>query len=246
MALKRVYRKYGRAYKDSDGCEYPGVTTILNVMDKRLDTWKMGMALDYQREQIEAAHKGERLLDWGGIKKEAMKAPNNYRDKKGDRGTEIHKLIEDHLNKIDVSDRRQKDAKLNAIMFQVEKWIMNNELKPVLVEAYLLSKEHGYAGGVDLIARRNNGGSSELILVDIKTGKTLQDEHVWQMAAYAKAYEEMYGEPIDTAFILHIDYDNQIMAEARHTNKEEIPTEFNNFMGAYGAFKARWGKQLTS
>jgi hypothetical protein len=64
------------------------------------------------------------------------------------------------------------------------------------------------------------------------------------MAAYAKAYEEMYSEPIDLAFILHVDYDNQIVKEERHLHKKDIPDEFDNFLRVYGAFKARWGKQL--
>ena len=132
----------------------------------------------------------------------------------------------------DTTKDRAKDVKLDAIMFQVEKWIEDNDLKPVLVEAYLLSKEHGYAGGVDLVVRRSNGNGPELLLVDIKTGRTLQDENVWQMAAYAKAYEEMYGEAIDMALILHIDFDNQIIAEEKHTRKAELPAEFNN-RGAY-------------
>ena len=84
----------------------------------------------------------------------------------------------------------------------------------------------------DNASRRSNGNGPELLLVDIKTGRTLQDENVWQMAAYAKAYEEMYGEAIDMALILHIDFDNQIIAEEKHTRKAELPAEFNN-RGAY-------------
>ena len=64
------------------------------------------------------------------------------------------------------------------------------------------------------------------------------------MAAYAKAYEEMYGDPIDMCFILHVDYDNQIVKEERHLHKKDIPAAFAHFLNIYGAFKARYAKQL--
>jgi PD-(D/E)XK nuclease superfamily len=243
--LKREYRKYGRCYVDGEGHEFPGVTSILNVMEKKLDWWKMDVSGNYILDQIEAVHRGERLYDRKKILAEGKKAPDNYRDLKGAQGTRIHKVIEKRLNNEDITVQRKKDVKLSAIMFQIEKWIDDNELEPVLVEAYLLSREHGYAGAVDLVARQNSKKyGPQLILVDMKTGRSLQREHTWQMAAYATAYEEMYCEPIDMAFILHIDYDNQIIKEERHLHKADIPKEFYHFLSVYGAFKARHAKYL--
>jgi hypothetical protein len=115
MGLKRVYRKYGRAYQDTEGNEYPGVTTILDVIDKGLDKWKMRTSLDYQREQVEAAHRGERLLDWDEIKKEAMKAPDAYRDKKGTHGTKTHKLIEDHMTRAFIDPYMERLIKIENL-----------------------------------------------------------------------------------------------------------------------------------
>ena len=54
----------------------------------------------------------------------------------------------------------------------------------------------------------------------------------------------MYGECPDICFLQHISYDNQMIAEASHMHKSEVATEFAHFMNIYGAFKARWAKQL--
>ena len=245
MGLKRVYKPYGRAYQDSEGNLYPGVTSILNILDKNLGWWQMNMMGNAVIEKVRDALQGNRLLDLEEIVKESKKAADNYRDSKGAQGTYIHSVIEKRLNNTDISEHRKKDPKLSAVMFQIEKWIKDNKLEPLLVEAYLLSKEYGYARAVDLVARQDSPKyGAQLILVDMKTGKTLVDSHTWQMAAYAKAYEEMYGEPIDMAFILHIDHQNQIVKEEKHLHKKDIPVEFDKFLGVYAAFKARWGKQL--
>jgi len=245
MGLKRVYKPYGRAYEDSEGHIYPGVTSILNVMDKNLGWWQMNEMGKAVIEKVTDALQGKRLVNLEEIVKEAKKAADEYRDKKGAQGTYIHKIIEKRLNNEDITVQRKKDVKLSAIMFQIEKWIGDNELEPVLVEAYLLSRDHDYAGAVDLVARQNSKKyGPQLVLVDMKTGRSIQQEHTWQMAAYATAYEEMYCEPIDMAFILHIDYDNQIIKEEKHLHKVDIPKEFSHFLSVYGAFKARHAKQL--
>ena len=244
--IKRVFKKYGRAYLDeSTGVIYPGVTTILDIMDKRLDYWKMMQSGNYIKEEVCKAHEGVRLLDWVDILKESKKAPDKYRDSKGAQGTRIHKVIERELNGEDISADLRDDAKLTAIMLQIRKWISTNKLTPLLVEAYLLSKKYRYAGAVDLVAKQNTPEhGDQIVLVDFKTGKSIQDVAKWQLAAYCAAYKETYDTDIDIAFIQHISYDNQIIAEASHLHKDEINTEFEKFLHIYGAFRARWEKEL--
>ena len=245
--LKRIYKPYGRCYVDeSTGIEYASVTSILSIMEKGgLMPWAKNIALNHQQQCVEAAFKGERLLDWKEIKKEAIKAPDADRDKKGARGTRIHNVIERELNGGNITAELKEDAKLTAIIMQVRKWIKESNLKPLLVEAYLISKKHLYAGAVDLVARQETPEhGKQLILVDFKTGKGVYDTHTWQLAAYANAYHEMYGECPDICFLQHISYDNQMMVEASHIHKAEIPKRFQEFSAIYGAFRARWEKEL--
>ena len=245
MGLRRVYKKYGRAYEDDEGNIYPGVTTVLNVLSKDLDWWKMNTCGNYIMDQVERVHRGERTLDRKAIIAESKKAPDNYRDERGALGTRIHDVIARHLLHEDIRADLIDDPRLTAIIAQLDKYIRDNSLEPLLVEAYLLSKEHVFAGAVDLVAKQDSSKyGKQTILVDIKTGRTLTQEHSFQMAAYSMAYQEMYGEEIDMAFILHVDYENQMVKEERHLHKKDIAAEFGNFLAVYGAFRARYAKQL--
>jgi CRISPR/Cas system-associated exonuclease Cas4 (RecB family) len=244
--LKRVFKPYGRAYEDAGGNVYPGVTTVLNVLEKgRLVNWQLDMQANAQKEETCRALRGERLLKWSEIIADAKKAADNYRDEKGALGTRIHKVLEKNLNHKDISKELRDDPKLDAIVMQIDRWIKKNKLEPILVEAYLLSKEHGYAGAVDLVARQNVPEyGPEIVLVDFKTGSSIYDTFKWQLAAYCRAYEEMYDETVDIAFLQHIDYENQIIAEEGHMHKQEIAKEFEVFLHAFGVFRGRYEKYL--
>ena len=247
MGLKRIYKQFGRCYVDSEGNEYPSVTSILGVLDKHkfLGPWQAGMQNDCWKEKLHDAFAGKRMLDLDEIGEECKKAADKYRDERGALGTRIHSIIEKRWNKQDIATQRKDDHKLSAIMFLIDKWIKEHELEPLLVEAYLLSEKHRYAGACDLVAKRNTEKyGSEVILVDYKTGKSVGAESQWQLAAYCAAYHETYNVCPDIAFLLHIDYDHQQVTEALHLHKKDMPEKFQEFLAIYGAFRAKWKKQL--
>jgi hypothetical protein len=246
MGLRRIYKPFGRCYVDAEGHEYPSVTSILGVLDKPfLSKWKLNMMGGAVKEKVQDALDGKRLLNIDEIVEESKKAADLYRDERGALGTRIHSVIEKRWNKQDTTDQRKEDHKLSAVMFLIEKWIKDHELEPLLVEAYLLSEKHRYAGACDLVANQNTEKyGSEVILVDYKTGKSVGEESQWQLAAYCAAYHETYNVCPDIAFLLHIDYDHQQVTEELHLHKDQIPEKFQEFLAIYGAFRAKWRKQL--
>lgn len=246
MSLKRIYRSYGRAYQDGDGNIYPGVTTVLNILSKPfLSPWQLSMMEKCITRKLMESIEGNCQLNIKASIEECKKAADRYRDERAALGTRIHKAIEKRWNKEDLTEMRKNDHKLSAIMFQIEKWITDNKLEPILVEAYLLSKKHCYAGAVDLVAKQNTEEfGPQTILVDYKSSKSLSWENELQLAAYAAAYHETYGICPDVSFIMHIDFDNQIIAEEKHLHKSEVPEKFQEFLDVYKAFSARWKKQL--
>jgi len=246
MSLRRVYKPYGRAYQDSDGRTYPGVTSILNILSKPfLSPWQLSMMEGDIKQQLINSIDGECELNIKSIVEKSKKAADKYRDERAALGTRIHSAIEKRFNGEDLTELRKKDHKLSAIMFQIEKWITDNELDPILVEAYLVSKKYGYAGACDLVAKQNTEKfGPQVILVDYKSGKSVSEEQQWQLAAYAAAYFETYGICPDVSFLMHIDYDHQTISEEQHLHKSEVPEKFQEFLAIYGAFKAKWKKQL--
>jgi len=244
--LRRKTKPYGRCYVDDvTNAEYPSVTSILNVLQKNLDYWKMNTMGDAIIAKLKEAFEGKRLLDLEAIVKESKKAPNDYRDLKGNRGTFVHNVIEKRLNGEDITEPRGKDPKLSALMFQLDKWLENTKTEPVLVEAFLYSEKHGYAGTVDLVAyQTRNGHDKDLALIDFKTSKNLYSPAIWQLAAYCQAYSELYNKTPSIAYIMHLDYDRCIISEAMHIHKEEIEIEIQKFLHIFEAFKAMNEKHL--
>ena len=67
-------------------------------------------------------------------------------------------------------------------------------------ELRLVSEAHGYGGTLDCIAEE--GG--KLVLLDWKTGKSVHDSFLHQIAAYAILYEEHFGKCPEEWIIVHI------------------------------------------
>ena len=72
--------------------------------------------------------------------------------------------------------------------------------KPTLIESeiHLFSDKYKFAGTSDLIVEMNN----ERWIIDMKTSNSLHTSYDLQLAAYAKAWDELYEEKIDKVGIL--------------------------------------------
>ena len=76
----RCTENYGRCYVDGEGKEYPGVTSILNILDKNLGWWQMNEMGKAVITKTHDALRGKRLLNMEEIVKESKKAADEYRD----------------------------------------------------------------------------------------------------------------------------------------------------------------------
>lgn len=173
-----------------DGEWVQGVTTILGgAMPKpALPKWSAKAVAEYVAQNREAVehlyHMGETPMV------NALKeVPWQQRDEAGRRGTEVHDLAERYLKgeAIEVPD---------AITGHVEscvKFIEDWKLQPVLIEQTIGSREHQYAGKLDIIA---DSAHAPRAIFDWKTAKSgIYGETAMQLVAYAMA--EFYGEDGD-------------------------------------------------
>jgi hypothetical protein len=169
-----------------DGAWVPGVTTILGVLDKpAIPKWAAKSVAQYvagNREGIEHLwNMGERAVV------DALKGvPWEQRDRAGVRGTDVHAFAERILNgeEVDVPDHYVGHVE-SCIAF-MEDW----DIKPVLVEATVGSREHTYAGKLDLIADHNQGKRA---IFDWKTAASgIYKETAFQLVGYA--FAEFHGE----------------------------------------------------
>lgn len=194
----------------------PGVTTIIGVLDKPgLRKWAASSVAEYvadHREAIEHLYAAGRGPMVGALKE----TPWQKRDDAADRGTRLHDHAENLLRgeTVDVPDDLVPVIE-NALRF-LEEW----RIEPVLIEECVGSREHWYAGKLDLVARYRDPrtGGSGVGIFDWKSGKSIYASTAFQLVGYA--FAEFHGQRgdetpmntygIDSAFGVHIradDYD---------------------------------------
>ena len=81
------------------------------------------------------------------------------------------------------------------------KWVKENEVEWISTEERIYSKEHQYAGTVDAVATIDDKFS----VIDFKTSKQIYKSYKLQVYAYKQAIEEMYGEEVESCWILRFD-----------------------------------------
>lgn len=160
------------------------------------------------------------LIKWAGTEGLKGNDPSKVRDNAAEIGTLAHSLIHDHVNRI----LKGKDPTKTKNNIKWEEYCNNNikyvkqafvgflkweeKTKPIYKAAEMLvtNKFYKYGGTLDLIAEIPAGDTTELAVVDFKTGDGFYPEMIIQLAAYADAYE-IENEPItlDKYIILQID-----------------------------------------
>ena len=168
-----------------DGAYVPGVTGILGVLDKpAIPKWAAGQVAEYVADHPDGV---ETLRQMGRDPMvQALKnLPWAKRDQAGARGNLLHDHAEALLKgeEIDVADEHVPVMEA-ALTFMAD-W----QIEPLLIEASVASREHQWAGTLDLIARyvRPDTGHAGTGTFDWKSGKALYPEYAWQLAAYGHA-----------------------------------------------------------
>lgn len=209
-AVDQGYGRTSRAYEIPGGYCFDSVTSILGVIAKpALINW----AANKERELVtEAAADfyADIPLDAPRMARPAFlaslsarlgstKAHQRELEKAGNIGSQAHALIEWNLRRelgqVPGPQPEVSDASLRAFACY-EEWRRESELTPRLIEQVVWSREHEYAGTLDLfgVARcMRQGADGELVnvVVDWKTGKAIYPEAFMQSAAYIRALTEM-------------------------------------------------------
>lgn len=167
-----------------DGDWVPGVTTILGVLDKPgLRKWAASSVAEYVADNPDAV---THLRDMGRAPMvNALKEiPWQRRDDSATRGTSFHDLAERIANgeEVDVPEP------LVPLVENALRFMEDYDIRPLLTEVCVGSREHRYAGKLDLIADSNIGRG----IFDWKSGKRIYPTFALQLTAYA--FAEFHGE----------------------------------------------------
>lgn len=187
--------------------EMPSVTTVLRVYDKSgpLTQWAANCAIEYLRQHMNPGTP----YSAAELAAAFQEARFNFRSvslKACDVGTIAHEWIERYLRWMleggvqpVMPDNEQALRSCTASV----KWLREHDVEPISIELPLYSRKYGYCGRMDnTLLMRVHG---RLALGDWKTSKAIYPEYRMQAAAYAQAYQEMYGIPIAERIIIRID-----------------------------------------
>jgi len=109
-------------------------------------------------------------------------------------------------------------------------WVQENEIEWLSAEEKLYHRKHKYAGTVDARAYING----EYCVIDWKTSKAVYPEYHLQVAAYAKAVEDMHDKKVDATYILRCD---KATGRFEAVRSKGIAKNFKAFLAALTLFK---------
>lgn len=192
-------------YKLADKTIVPGITTVIGILNKpALVNWanKLGLA---------------------GID------VTKYVDEKANIGTIAHQIVTNYLTGVesafdDYSKNEIAEAE-NSFLSFLEWEKQNTIIKPaIFVERPLVHEELRYGGTADIYAMVNGKPT----LIELKTGKGIFPEHVYQCAANVQLLQ-YHGSPVESVIILNIPRTPDEGFDAKVCSRREIDNGWEIF-----------------
>lgn len=162
-----------------------GITTVLGVIAKpALIPWAVKMMEQHIQNECSLDKDGNYQVSVDELT-DAKKAYTRTRDKAGDFGTEVHKLIEQSIKegKFVKSDNEM----VNKALENFTGWVAENKVKFLESEKHLYSEKMWTGGIVDIVCEIDG----EIYIADIKTSSGIYPEMMLQMAGYHLMLDEM-------------------------------------------------------
>lgn len=144
-----------------------------------VEEWRTG---EWPEERNELHADLYKAIDAGRFPEWLARTPDQYRDKAGARGHDVHEIAEQIIHGIDVE---VPDWLMEWVTPYVD-WLDEWDVKPILTEQSVASETHWYAGRIDCIATVGKLGGAVCGL-DWKTSTNVYSATALQIAAYVRA-----------------------------------------------------------
>jgi hypothetical protein len=182
-----------------DGDVVPGVTSITKwatpadpligwAKNQTRNFWEAEVSARIQ-EWKESGCKGVPLdeVELKQIHKESFWASKKAADKAAQIGTFVHAWIEEKISGKNPALPDNENVRAGCMAFAA--WAQEVELNPIFSERKIYSREHVYAGTLDVFGQVEG----EFAIVDIKAANGIYLGHKLQTAAYAAAINEEFS-----------------------------------------------------
>lgn len=202
-----------------DGKNLHGVTSVLKYWGDpgSLINWAANQAVD--------------AIERGESPEEARKAHLKVRDAAGDKGKEVHNLLEDALNQwIGGGSMIPTD---DFVVDAVLDWMQNEGYTPIKSEVSVYNLDLWYGGIFDAIVEKEG----KRYILDFKTSGSVQTKFFYQCGAYSLAIKDMKQDAeIGGAVIVHIPRGTSFNPEKNvyvRYDIEQLEEAFKNILAVY-------------
>lgn len=199
------------AYSLDDGRLLQGVTSVLDGTSSKsgLIQWAANCAVDFIKEY--------------GIEKaeEARTAWTKKRDSAGQKGTDVHALVEEYILECIANGGKPIFATKHEEVKPFMEWAVANDVTFLASEQQLYSAKHMFAGTADFICILNG----KLTIGDLKVkAKIWGTDPYTQCGAYSLMWTELTGEaPEQTVIIKMIDPNDERVKKYKNPPFEVLP-----------------------
>ena len=220
----------------------PSATKVLGVISKpALVPWALKMGVEWfegkvfkdEESSANGTHVYKSPLGLDSIIKGIKSAHRQTSTSAINIGTITHDWVEEainfHIKGGVIPELPTQEEALNSID-AFKSWVQENDIEWISAEEKLYHRKHKYAGTVDALANING----EYCVIDWKTSKAVYPEYHLQVAAYAKAVEDMYEKKVDATYILRCD---KVTGRFEAVRSTDIAKNFRAFLAALTLYK---------
>lgn len=127
----------------------------------------------------------------------SFKVGEAIKTRSAEEGTLLHETIEAILRKEQVAVPEHIKPAVNSFL----EFYNQHDIIPLKIEEQVVSKKHGYAGTIDILAEVDG----QVGILDIKTSLAIYRDYGMQTAAYVEAFKEDPNIPELTSWIIRLD-----------------------------------------
>jgi len=215
-----------------NGKNLTGVTSCLSVIAKpALIQWSASEAVKYIEQ------KWKDLGDEFGkytqeIFKDARVAHRKKKEDAGQKGTDIHAIIEQWIND-KMAGRDTFTAHPAAQVQNFIDWATKNKVEFLASEKRLYSKKHWIAGTADFVCVIDG----KKYVGDLKTSSNVYKEYFFQVAAYRMMLEEMGEKGYDGSIIVNVKKDGKFNEDKDVVLSQNYEYELQAFVASLTLYR---------
>lgn len=216
---------------DGSTVRYPGVTGYLGIISKpALVPWAKKEALALVEaamiKRLDGGESANILLNKSWIQdllQDARKRPDQLKNEAANLRTQAHAFIDLIIHG---KEPQEVPDLIQAPVQAFRDWWKSSGIELVLGDTKVASRQYGYGGSLDALGRRNGC----LIILDWKTSSGIYAEYALQVAAYAQAFRETYGQECEEAIIVR--FGKKLPIEFEKKELADLSLSFQAFIAA--------------